>query len=129
MLICLLATIILKHISHESFLHAGADARSAAAFTDFLLRVGEGKEPVCPRLGDDMIRLPDEIMSLSTGPDKLITEVFGTHADQMLNLEFLSSRVILGAWDVDADHVNDRATQAFPGEVLCDEVALLPCKS
>lgn len=64
-----------------------------------------------------MIRLPDEMVSPSHGPDSLITEIFGTDADMMRDVEFMSSRAILGARNVDADLINEKATAAFPGQV------------
>lgn len=64
-----------------------------------------------------MIRLPDEMVSASHGPDELITEIFGVDGDMMRNIDFMASRAILGARNVDVDLINDKATAAFPGEV------------
>lgn len=52
----------------------------------------------------------------SHGPDERITEIFGRML-MMRDVEFMLSRAILGARNVDVDLINEKATAAFPGEV------------
>ena len=82
--------------------------------------MGEGREPIYPSLGDDMICLSDEMVSSSTGPEELITEIFGSDPTMLRNVDFMSSRAILGARNVDVDTINDLAAGKFPGKVCLE---------
>src|SRR5947207_9329367 len=46
-------------------------------FVDYLLRIGEGKEPVHGEVGEDMVKLPDEMIINDESVDSLISKVFG----------------------------------------------------
>ena len=50
-----------------------------------------------PSLGDDIIRLPDDMVSSSTGPEELISKMSGSDPTMLRNVDFMSSRAILGA--------------------------------
>ena len=86
--------------------------------------MGEGREPIYPSLGDDIIRLPDEMVSSSTDREELITEIFGSDPPMLHNVDFMSCRAILGARNVDVDTINDLATGKFPGEVCLEPLPL-----
>ena len=44
-------------------------------FVDYLLRIGEGKEPVHGEVGEDMVKLPDEMIINDESIDSLISEI------------------------------------------------------
>ena len=66
-----------------------------------------------PSLGDDIIRLPDDMVSSSTGPEELISKMSGSDPTMLRNVDFMSSKAILGARNVDVDTINGLATDNF----------------
>jgi hypothetical protein len=95
----------------------GAEAAAQQDFADYLLRVGEGREPVVAELGEDVIRLPDSIVLPTEDVDALIDEVYGTDAAKWSDKEFIVGRAILTPKNVDVDAINAKAIRRFPGEV------------
>ena len=68
-----------------------------------------------PSLGDDIIRLPDDMVSSSTVPKELISKMFGSDPTMLRNVDFMSSRAILGACNVDVNTIDDLATDNLAG--------------
>jgi len=87
-------------------------------FAQFLLRVGEGREPTVT-FGEqnDYIRIPDrflfqpKVVTADISPEKLlIQEVFPGYQEMQLLPDFLAERAILSTCNADVDAINDVAT-------------------
>ncbi len=87
-------------------------------FSEFLLAMGEGKLPAYPSIGDDIIRVPDDMVSSSNGPDELISEIFGNDPARMSDASFMVPRAILTPRNLDVDSVNSKATDSWDGKFL-----------
>ncbi|CAF1036979.1 unnamed protein product [Brachionus calyciflorus] len=92
------------------------DSKEAEEFSNFLLRIGEGKEN---RFSDqsglnDLIKLPSKIIK-HFGSIDLIKQVYGDLSSDT-NEEFLMSRAILCPKNSDVDLINNLATDLFEGE-------------
>ena len=90
-------------------------------FSRFLLDMGEGKLQAYPSIGEDIVRVPDDMLSHSSGPDELIQEIFGDDPSRMKDAEFMVPCAILTPRNLDVDAINDKATDHlnFPGVVSC----------
>ena len=112
------------HRLHENMrvqtLRAAGDAAGAARqqeFAAWLQRVGEGTEPTCPAVGEDCIRLPDEIVcgggQREGTLEELIEGVYGgldTIQGEDARQEFIVERAILTPLNDDVDSVNELMT-------------------
>jgi len=86
-------------------------------FVDYLLRIGEGKKSVYGEVGEDMVKLPDEMIINDESVDSLISEVFGDlnekykSADNFVN--YIKNRAILTSKNKDVDAINERVIKNF----------------
>ena len=89
------------------------------AFAEYLLRIGEGREPVVA--GDDTIQLPGDIchpkMDRDASMQGMVARAFPDLASRATDAQFLPSRAVLAARNSDVDELNDAAAAAFPGEI------------
>ena len=53
------------------------------------------------------------MVSSSTGPEELISKMSGSDPTMLRNVDFMSSRAILGARNVDVDTINGLAIDNF----------------
>lgn len=77
---------------------AEAKAAKAQIFANWLLRIGEGTEPIYPQVGEDYIRLPPEMRIPGDTLEDLIDEVYGDLAaksDFRALADYITSRAIL----------------------------------
>ena len=86
-------------------------------FSDFLLSIGDGREPVETDIGDDMIKLPGAMCVDGEDPAGLLDKVFGTDAAIFDQPSFMVGRGILTTKNADVDDFNAKALQRFPGQV------------
>ena len=86
-------------------------------FSDYLLRIGNGTEET---IGDDYVRLPDEIVIGYAEDDvsinKLIEDVFPSLQANARSREYMSTRAILSTKNEHVDDLNDKMISRFPGE-------------
>jgi ATP-dependent exoDNAse (exonuclease V) alpha subunit len=115
---------IVVHRLHENMrvqtLRAAGDASGAARqqeFAAWLQRVGEGTEPTCPAVGEDFIRLPDEIVCGGGQREGTLQELIDGVYGELGNLqsadarqEYIVERAILTPLNDDVDSVNDLMT-------------------
>ena len=93
---------------------------SSSQYSQFLLRVGEGREPtVAVGQHNDFIRLP-EIMAFSNlehgnSAAALVRAIYPNMQGRHRDLEYLSERAILAPRNDDVDLLNSVASDAFPG--------------
>lgn len=94
-----------------------ANAAAQQGFSEFLLRIGDGKEPVHADLGEDMIQLPPAMCAATDEPAALLDRIFGTDEARFRDSTFMVGRGILTPKNADVDALNDQALQRFPGQV------------
>jgi len=84
-------------------------------YSDFLLRVGDGVERRYPERGEEVIKLPDEIVSKSVNIAQLVDEIFTHVNSQFDDKNYLCERAILTPLNVDVDKVNKLILEKCPG--------------
>jgi hypothetical protein len=86
-------------------------------FSEYLLRIGNGTEDT---IGDDYVRLPDDIVIGYTEDgkaiNKLIEDVFPSLHANATSREYMSTRAILSTKNEHVDDLNDKMISRFPGE-------------
>jgi ATP-dependent DNA helicase PIF1 len=92
-------------------------AQSDPMFSEYLLRIGNGTEKT---IGDDYVRLPDEIVIGYTDTDvainQLIQDIFPSLEDHATSATYMSSRAILSTKNEYVDQLNAMMIEIFPGE-------------
>ena len=94
-----------------------APAAAQQGFSELLLRIGDGREPVHADLEEDMIQLPPAMCAATDEPATLLDTIFGTDEARFRDSNFMVGRGILTPKNADVDALNDRALQRFPGQV------------
>jgi ATP-dependent DNA helicase PIF1 len=82
-------------------------------FSDFLLRIGEGREMVVD--GEDTISIPKSMFVDSQSVDDLIQKVFDSNYLAQKDPKKLISRAILSPQIKDCLEINQRVLEIFPG--------------
>jgi ATP-dependent DNA helicase PIF1 len=86
-------------------------------FSEYLLRIGNGTEET---IGDDYVRLPDDIVIGYTDTEvainKLIQDVFPSLEEHATSAAYMSSRAILSTKNEHVDRLNAMMIERFPGE-------------
>jgi hypothetical protein len=93
-------------------------------FVDFLLRIGEGREPTLTmNQHNDYVRIPDAYIFHPTNPSEtntpakqLIKEIYHDLRATQLQPNFLIERAILTTLNEDVNKLNDIATDMLPGD-------------
>lgn len=86
-------------------------------FSDWLLQVGEGRVPTASNFGDDVIRLPQNMILPGDNVMDLIHEIYGQDPTLFSSADFLRGRAILTTTNKMVDDINDKVLHLFPGEV------------
>ena len=84
-------------------------------FVDFLLQIGEGKISVDSDIGEDFIRLPDEIVVDSENLNDLISDVFNDINTNYQDSDYIKQRAILSTRNDDVDDINEHILNKLPG--------------
>jgi ATP-dependent DNA helicase PIF1 len=92
------------------------NAARQIAFSEYLLRVGEGREPVIKELGEDNIQLPNDLIVQPYNPDILIKEIFNKFQVQYKEKDYFLNRAILCTRNATVDDLNMRILNLLPGE-------------
>ncbi|XP_020243613.1 ATP-dependent DNA helicase PIF1-like [Asparagus officinalis] len=92
-------------------------AKSDTAFSEFLLRIGNGDEPT---VTEDLIKLPTAMLIKNQGDelpeDSLINSIFPSLAENFTSIDYMKDRAILATKNEYVDMLNDRLIKRFPGE-------------
>eukprot|EP00121_Abeoforma_whisleri_P016726 Awhi_evm1s15336 len=90
-------------------------------FNDFVMRVGNGEEPVLPGT-EDTIKIPDEMLlrvdedeDETTKINTLIQSTFGNIKDHYHDEDYFSDRAILSTKNIYVDDINDEISKMCPG--------------
>nr|XP_051207578.1 uncharacterized protein LOC127323481 [Lolium perenne] len=86
-------------------------------FSEYLLKIGNGTEET---IGDDYVRLPDDIVIRYTEDEKaintLIENVFPSLHANARSREYMSARAILSTKNEHVDDLNNKMISRFPGK-------------
>jgi hypothetical protein len=96
---------------------SGEEQLEAQTFADWLLRIGEGKEPTFRNeitCFNDYIKLPESIARKMT--ERELIDL--TFPDLKTNQSDVTSRVITACTNKKADEINNIATDVMPGEAI-----------
>ena len=85
-------------------------------YGEFSLRVGDGKENIISDLGDDVIRLPDSIVSNSETEHDFIDEIYPDLQENYQNADYMFDRAILTPLNKTVDQLNEMILNKCPGE-------------
>ena len=90
-------------------------AQSDPWFSEYLLRIGNGTEET---IGDDYVRLPDDIVIGYTDTDvavnTLISSVFPSLGEHATSAAYMSGRAILSTKNEHVDRLNAMMIERFP---------------
>ena len=73
--------------------------------------------PVDQDLGEDVIRLPENMLMRGDKVMDLIDDIYGHDHNNFSSVEFLRGRAILTTTNRVVDEINDAVMDRFPGEV------------
>ena len=95
----------------------GLEAERQRDFGEFLLRVGDGKEPTFAEVGEDYIQLPSDMLENSQQRKGLIDWVYHDLLQHHRDPSYFAKRAVLSLKNSDVDALNDIVLDMFPGEV------------
>ena len=81
------------------------------------MTIGDGRETTYDDIGEDFIRVPDDMLEPSQTLEGLIGKVYGDWGHRHQDKQYMSERTILTLKNQDVDRINDMIMQSFPGEV------------
>ncbi|KAJ7526052.1 hypothetical protein O6H91_17G079600 [Diphasiastrum complanatum] len=95
----------------------GGNKDEQLRFADYLLSVGDGREPTFMHRDLDLISLPEGICLRMRDVHELISFTFLDVARQFRDVEFLRSHAILTPLNKDLDEINARVVEQLLGDV------------
>ncbi|KAG2212474.1 hypothetical protein INT45_013811, partial [Circinella minor] len=93
-----------------------ADANQLRDFAEYLLRIGNGAEPIVPNT-EDRVQIPTQMLMPRYNTYDLIAAVFGNLHLPTVNRQFLTSRAILTPKNKDVAILNNLILDQFPGDI------------
>ena len=101
------------------------DLTQAREFSEYPLRIGDGREPTYDDIGKGIGWVPDDMLLEPSQTLKgLISDIYGDlahrHQDHRHQEQYMSERTILILENRDVDSFLDMIAQLFPGEVTFD---------
>ena len=73
--------------------------------------------PIDPDLGEEVIRLPEDMVMKSDDIADLIEEMYGDDPTRFLDVNFVKGKAILTTRNKDVYAINAHVMDRFPGEV------------
>ena len=100
-----------------------------AWFANWLLRVGEGREKTYPDVGEDMIKIPDQLRSKAKNTDEFLEEIFPGINDVVQEglrksfdddawMSWITSRAIICPINDDCLEVNEKMIKKIDGQLF-----------
>ena len=90
---------------------AGQEAEEARPFSQYLLRIGDGREPTYDDIDEGFVRVPDDVLDHSQTLEGLIGKVYRVLAHRHQDKQYMSERTILTLKNRDVDSINDLIMQ------------------
>jgi ATP-dependent DNA helicase PIF1 len=90
-------------------------------FVDYLLKIGEGKEEVHRDIGEEVVRLHDDIIfkegdKIESLIPKIFPNLLENYGNKQDYINYIKDRAILTPKNEDVDKINDQIINIFPGE-------------
>ena len=115
--------IIVKNLIRNMRVEQSGDSKE---FSDLLLRIGDGNILENENMGENMIKLPEELFLNSSRGDDLVDEIFPEFQNTYQNISLIKSRAILCPTNEECKYINKILLDKLPGEVIsyksCDSV-------
>ncbi|MCP4985903.1 MAG: hypothetical protein GY928_07505, partial [Colwellia sp.] len=86
-------------------------------FSNWLNQLGRGELETYPDIGEDVIRIPDELMSKSSDLDSFIEEIYPSLSENYENIDFFADKCILTPLNTVCDSINDKCIHQIPGKL------------
>jgi ATP-dependent DNA helicase PIF1 len=96
--------------------NAAADAQQQQAWADYLQRIREGIEQVFPKVGEEVVLIPEDMCCQGDTIDSLVDEVYddlGCFTDSQSRNEHIIQRAILTPLNEDVDSINTAIMNRF----------------
>ncbi|KAJ7195159.1 hypothetical protein O6H91_Y512300 [Diphasiastrum complanatum] len=101
----------------------GGDKDEQLRFADYMLSVGDGREPTFMHRDLDLISLSEGMCVRTRDVGELISFTFPDVARPFKDVEFLRSHAILTPLNKDVDEINARVDEQLPGDVFTFYIA------
>lgn len=108
-------TIDMRVLKRRAANASAEEIKKLDDFSKFLQNVGDGKLKTFPELGQDVVQLPEPIVSQSSTIGKFIDEIYPELETKCSDVDYICSRAILAPLNSDVDAINDLAMSKFPG--------------
>ena len=89
---------------------------SAADFEYFLRQIGDGTFPVLDEIGENVIQLPDNIMTPADKLSDFIDEIYPDLERNSNSHQYMAERALLCAKNETVDEINNLILSNFPGD-------------
>ena len=96
--------------------HNNFEIQEQKQFSDYLLKIGEGKEKIIKELGEHVIQLPNDICMPLTTISDLITEIYDDFENNYKSPSYLINRSILATTNKVVDSANQYILNLIPSE-------------
>jgi len=83
--------------------------------------------PIDLDLGEEVIRLPQEMVMNGDDISDLIEEIYEHDRTSFLDVNFVKGKAILATRNKDVDAINAHVMDRFPGEVSPYSITILNC--
>ena len=87
-------------------------------FAEYLLRIGEGSEPIFKELGDDVIKLSEDFCIPYTSINDLISIIYNDFNHNYTNTKYLIDRAILTTTNQTVDKINEEILNLLPTDEM-----------
>ena len=115
--------IIVKNLTRNMRVQQSGDSKD---FSDLLLKIGDGNMLENENMGENMVKLPEELFLNSSRGDDLVHEIFPEFQNTYKNISLIKSRAILCPTNEECRYINKILLEKLPGEVIsyksCDSV-------
>ena len=90
------------------------EAKEQFEFSKYLLRIGDGREPIIKELGEDIIELPEEMCFNEYKSSALINFVYNDFINRYKEQNYLINRSILCTKNITVDRINKDVLNMMP---------------
>ena len=115
--------ITVKNLTRNMRVQQSGDSKD---FSDLLLKIGDGNMLENENMGENMVKLPEELFLNSSRGDDLVDEIFPEFQNTYKNISLIKSRAILCPTNEECRYINKILLEKLPGEVIsyksCDSV-------
>lgn len=100
-------------INMRVHLSTGSTQGELSRFSEYLLRVGEGREPTS---ASDAITLPNAWCTRESNLASIVNVAYENLSERYRDMQYITSRAILAPRNEDIDNINAQATEMMPAD-------------